>query len=369
MIPKQLRPYRFVRLGGWNEWKNKKTKEVKIFPKEYYEQLINEKEWTPLGKAPFDNAWQHNGLGLDEINCVGGNYGVLNGVLRGLDDDTEDKILIKLFHENFGETFRVRDHLYFEFTNQDEKKIIFYDKNGKHCGELQGKGQQCVGPGSIHPSGKTYNVEKDIEIVKIDYDKFCEVFKDYMPNKTKQVVREFKKTTWTGDSITDIPLTNIISLAGLADMGNGCYQGPHPSHGSVNGMNFRVNTIDNSWFCYRCWTGGGPSELIGVMENIISCSQAGSKCYTSEQGKQVIETAREKYGLKKPESQSNFKPMGWAQSINIKRLAERKGWLMCSICNSDYQFNEKLGWFKCSCSRGGIKKFVESHLIKAVNKK
>jgi len=365
MIPDKLKPYRFIKLGRWDEYKNQK-KQIKVFQPKNREELqkIIDSGWIPQAKRPQEFRWQlDRNYTYDEmeewLSTHKENYGILNGKLRILDDDTKDNNLIKLFLDNFDKTFRVRNHLYFEFTNKDEKKIIFYDKSGEHCGELQGIGQQCVGPGSVHPLEEVYELKNDVDIIKIDYDKFCQVFLPYIPHKIKKVTKDFKKTTWTGDNITDIPITNIISLSGLNDMGNSCYQGSHPGHGSNGGMNFRVDTSNNSWFCYRCWTGGGPSELIGVMENIIDCSQAGSNCYSTEQGKKVIEIAREKYGLKKPEDQETLEPRGWALSINIQRLANRKGWLKCPKCNSSFEFNEKLGWFKCSCTKGGIKKFVE----------
>lgn len=367
MIPEQLRPYRFIKLGNWNEYKNNQ-KEIKIFTPKTNEELkrLIDKGWKPQAKQPQETGWTTGkDYSFDEMNSWlfenKSNYGVMQGILRVLDDDTADKVLIKIFLENFAETFRVRDHLYFEFTNQYSKKIIFYDKSGKHCGELQGGGQQCVCAGSIHPLGEVYDIRTDKPLIQVDYDKFCEVFKDYIPTQRK-VVREFKKTSWSGDDIKDIPITSIISLSGMNDVGNGCYQGAHPVHGSKGGMNFRVDTLNNTWFCFRCWTGGSSPELIGVVENIIDCSSAGSNCFTSEQGRQVIEIARDKYGLKKPEVQETFKPQGWALSINIKTMANRQNWFVCPKCKTYFQFNELMGWFKCSCSKGGIKKFAELNL-------
>jgi hypothetical protein len=57
----------------------------------------------------------------------------------------------------------------------------------------------------------------------------------------------------------------------------------------------------------------------------------------------------------------NKKPMGWANSINIKRFAERNNLLNCPHCNTPFKFNETLGQFKCfSCGRyGGLNKFAE----------
>jgi len=59
-------------------------------------------------------------------------------------------------------------------------------------------------------------------------------------------------------------------------------------------------------------------------------------------------------------------PKGWALSINIKKFAERKGWLKCPKCNNDFIFIETHGYYKCSnCKiQGGLKKFVELNMKK-----
>lgn len=58
------------------------------------------------------------------------------------------------------------------------------------------------------------------------------------------------------------------------------------------------------------------------------------------------------------------KKVGLANSINIKVLAEEKGWKECCKCNSNLEFDENKGWFECTvCEhRGGIRKLVEDNL-------
>jgi len=135
-------------------------------------------------KRAFEKGWQNNPYSYEEIQKYfpKENFGVICGKeVRVLDDDTEKKGLIKIFIDNFGETFRVRDHLYFKFDNGNDKKIIFM--NGKyHLGELQGEGTYVVGPGSLHPSGETYEVKKDLDIITISYEKFMEVFGEFIKN-------------------------------------------------------------------------------------------------------------------------------------------------------------------------------------------
>lgn len=136
-------------------------------------------------KRAFEAGWQNKPYSYNEILNFfpTENYGIMCGSdLRVLDDDTEKKGLIKIFLDNFGETFRVRDHLYFRFDNGNSKKIIFM--NGKyHLGELQGEGQYVVGAGSTHPSGEIYEIKNNSEIVTISYDKFLEVFGEFIKNE------------------------------------------------------------------------------------------------------------------------------------------------------------------------------------------
>jgi phage/plasmid primase-like uncharacterized protein len=184
-----------------------------------------------------------------------------------------------------------------------------------------------------------------------------------MKRKKSKVIRNHIKSSWQGDSITDIPIGNIISFNGLTDVGNSCFQGKHPKHGSDNGMNFRVDVDNNSWYCFRCQSGGGPSELIGVMESIIECQDAGASCYTDDQAREVIKVAREKYGLSTPEHKHKDlgEVKGWANSVSIVEFAKRRNFENCHICGKPFIFDDKYGMYYCEYCKfgGGLKKFAE----------
>ncbi len=327
-------------------------------------------------KRAFEKDWQNNPYTFEQIQRYfpQENYGIICGPeVRVLDDDTPNKGLITLYHENFPETMEVRDHIYFKFDDGHSPKIIFEhktlqfpDSKGKmtnHMGEIQGDGTYIVGPGCIHPSGATYDLKKDLPIATISYEKFKEVFGEHFKEKKKKVVREHVSTNWEGDKITDIPIGNIISFNGLTDVGDGSFQGPHPKHGSDGGMNFRVDETVNNWYCFRCQAGGGPSELIAVMEGIIECGDAGPSCYTEDQAREVIKIAREKYGLTTPEpTEQELGPVrGWALAVSITELAKEHNFTHCSICGHEYQFQESHGLYFCKfCGKGGgLKKFAD----------
>jgi len=327
-------------------------------------------------KKAFENNWQNNSYTYKEIQKYfpKENYGVICGSdIRALDDDTPEESLKELYHNNFPETMEVRGHIYFKFDNKYEDKVIFNhptlefpDSNGKmtsHMGELQGKNTYVVGPGSTHPSGDIYELKKDLPIITISYDKFVEVFGDIIKKRKKNIIRSHVSTSWEGDNITDIPIGNIISFNGLTDLGNGYFQGPHPKHGSDNGMNFRIDTNKNIWYCFRCESGGGPSELIGVMEGIIDCLDAGKNCFSKDQARNVINVARERYGLTVPEpiQKDLGEVRGWANSVSIVRLAKKYNFEDCHVCGNPFKFEDSHGMYYCKHCKlgGGLKKFAE----------
>lgn len=142
-------------------------------------------------KRAFESGWQNKPYSYKEIKeyFPKENYGVMCGSeLRVLDDDTKDKILIKLFESHFGKTFRVRDHLYFKFDNENAKKIILYEED-EHLGEVQGEGSYVVGPGSIHPSGEIYEVKNNLDVITISYLDFIEAFENYIKSLNEEIDR------------------------------------------------------------------------------------------------------------------------------------------------------------------------------------
>lgn len=295
-------------------------------------------------KRAFEKDWQNNPYNYDQISKYfpQENYGMICGPeVRALDDDTPDKLLINLFHENFPETMEVRDHIYFKFDNKhadkmifEHKELTFPDSNGKethHMGEIQGDGTYVVGPGSTHPSGAIYELKKDLPIVTISYEKFKEVFGPFFKEKKKQITRDHIATNWSGDNITDIPISSIISFNGLTDMGDGAFQGAHPKHGSDGGTNFRINLDDNNWYCFRCFpkdtkvltpTGFKSIDKINVDDEVLG---------EGGQRNRVIKTFKQyfKGDFYKIES-SYFEDVVATKGHEVKVAR-------CNLCNKDYE--------------------------------
>jgi len=60
-------------------------------------------------------------------------------------------------------------------------------------------------------------------------------------------------------------------------------------------------------------------------------------------------------------NQNKIEPRGWALSVSIKEMAKNHSLEKCPKCNTQFEFNDKLGWWKCNkCNKqGGIKKFAQ----------
>lgn len=117
------------------------------------------------------------------------------------------------------------------------------------------------------------------------------------------------------------------------------------------------DTAFRNWEHY--WEDGNPrikcGQIIGYLKNNqdnINCALGLECCRQCKFFKEFM--------------LRNVIPKGWANSINIKKMAERYGLLNCWVCDKLFEFNERLGWYSCSCgNKGGLVKFSEK-LIKTL---
>lgn len=187
-IPEQLRKpeFRFVLLGKWNEWINQETKEIrKVKPKDY-EKYKNDTTWLPMGKMPFEKDWQKKGYQYDDPKLLEHikkwkNIGVIGGYgnLRILDID--DPALIE--HFDVEQTFVDKTggggrHIYF-ISDYDKNHVLAGDK-----GELRAKNYQVVCPRFTHPSGKKYEIVKDLPIKTIEGKELKKIIEPFLRSQT-----------------------------------------------------------------------------------------------------------------------------------------------------------------------------------------
>lgn len=338
-------------------WKNKKTgelckvgkKEKVIYKGELHNYSYDEmSEWLKTHKE---------------------NYGVLTGVnqLGVLDDDTEDKNLMKIALDKFNNTFQVNEHLYFFLEGWDGKKIIFYDKNGKHVGELQGIGEQVVGANSIHPTGKTYKIIKDIPILELDFKIFKVILEDYQTKKSspKKVNKDYTLKKIDHNDFIE-KLKSYISMEQiLREFGVDT---------SINPTNCPFHICSQECLSFNNETCNCFDTDCGKAYNIFSFVQKIKGIGSAESIKWLSDFAglTEEYEIQKRKYLNrNKEPMGWANSINIKRMSERYELINCPTCNVAFEFDERLGFYKCPVckSYGGLKRFAELCLNKSMEGK
>ncbi len=272
-IPEQLKKdkFRFVpikegmkgpRLEDWQDSNNFK----------YYEEPIKEK-----------------------INN-GGNYGVVCGYGDLIVIDADDQEVADSVTKELPPTLTVRTgggglHFYYRCEGIDEP-IRLREETSGDVGDVQSTGKQVVGPGSTHPSGNKYKVEKDYQIAEVDE----EDVKFALRNWLKDI--EDSKAAKDREGV-NIEIEDILDLSDLEQRG-GEYYGEHPIHGSSTGRNFWVNTSENVWHCFRHNTGGGPLQWMAVKTGIIDCIDATSSALKDKEKFRSVLYELEKRGLWEP---------------------------------------------------------------------
>jgi len=264
----------------------------------------------------------------------GGNYGILAGFpnengkeLIIFDADLIERLRELGVLQRLPPTFTVRtggggEHRYYWILGL-EGKIVLYDPVLKdddddyvHLGEIQHRGSYAIGPGSIHRSGKRYEVIDDREIAAITVDQLMEAIAGLRTSKKEKHQRET-----TRDEIA----VKTMGLRDKVDISRICYPlnakpgaggeivGENPIHGHRNKKNegknnFSINVSKDVWHCFSCGSGGGWVEWLAVREGIIRCVDAGPNCLTRDQYIQVMRVA-ENEGLIAPYQPRHHAPV------------------------------------------------------------
>jgi len=240
---------------------------------------------SPQNKNPIDQEWQKTENLRTPIDVVlkahlrsGGNYGVVGGQgLTIIDADTPE--LDEILEQALPPTFKVRSpgsrlpHRY--YLTDLNKPLRLRNDAGANIGDIQGPGKQVLGPGSIHPNGKPYEIVDDRELAFVGKAALKEALSEWLvPEKEIQEIESAAKHEST--TYPDLTISRVIEKYGIQldhKQGDEFY-GVHPQHGSGTGRNFWINTTKNVWHCFRCSAGGGPLSLIAVIEGIIPCEEA-----------------------------------------------------------------------------------------------
>lgn len=266
------------------------------------------------GKAAFEKGHKNYDpydAELQKWLLSGGNYGMLfsNGII-GIDLDHPD--LVEIFKDV--KTLRIKSgrkgagkHLILK-SNLDDNKTLFLDpkeKNSKNIGNIQVKRKYLVAPNSLHNSWNRYQIIDDSPIAEMNTEKIEKRLKDYMRSEKQQKQATSKRANQENELLgNQIPLTKLIDTSNFMQLSRYELQGEHPVHGSNTGQNFCVNTQKNSWYCFRCGSGGGSLLWLLVKNGVIDCSEAGAGVIRGQMFEKALELA-EKEGF--PIDRSNPK--------------------------------------------------------------
>lgn len=189
-------------------------------PKRLQDPAINFVLLEKSGKKPFQQGWQKKEIKFDdeELTKHEGNYGVMGGGEKNLiivDFDAEkiqEEVLPKL-----PATFTVKTgsgllHKYFWSDKSESFKV--FNKEMDTLADIQGKGKQVVGAGSIHPNGNLYEITEDVEIATIEYSEIKAIMMQYDKKPKKELPKqEVVPKEYSGDFIDDVK--THISLEGV----------------------------------------------------------------------------------------------------------------------------------------------------------
>jgi hypothetical protein len=263
-ILSQLKPFQFVLVTGYAEAVKRGDPE--------------------LAKKAFEQGLHGYGFGdpkLVQHLKEGGNYGVLAGHEYAL-IDTDDPELEAEVRGKLPSTFEVSSpghngtHFYYSCkTPQESKTISVLDKTRPkeewNIGHVRIGNGYLIGPGSTHPNGRLYLVKQARPFAEITEQQIREVLAPWIAERAAKAEREYAKSQGYGE--LSFPITAILDLSKLSRTGD-TYQGPHPIHGSTTGTNFHVDARANVWYCFRCCAGGGPLQLLAVLERVIDCDES-----------------------------------------------------------------------------------------------
>ncbi len=257
---------------------------------------------SPIGKAwdePGGSNYGHEDLTLAGYLASGWNYGVVTGLsgLAVVDIDNLQEAEILGILDRLPETFQVRtggggQHHYYWCPGL--RRISFYHPNkldacgsALHLGEVQCEGQQVVAPGSLHKSGRRYDVIRDVGISSITEQEIIQALVGLKFSRSK--VKEQKTIVCAGEHRVPkemdgillgalIPIDSIAWPRGKVERHGQELRGAHPLHDSASADNFSINLGQNCWHCWRHETGGGPLEFLAMQMGLLDCSEVRPGC-------------------------------------------------------------------------------------------
>lgn len=225
-------------------------------------------------KRPFEMDWpSKNNYSFDDPKFIqwikeGNNYGVVGGFGKLLIVDFDNKEFEEKYLQRLPSTLTIQTggggkHLYYFIDDAHSFKLLDQQKNT--LADIQGRGKQVVGAGSLHPSGEYYKVIEDLPIATITLKMLKLVFSEYISKEKDQL-----KNTWDGEKLVEKIKDKVSISSLLMDYGYDTSTNPtncRLGHSSKGGQCFSYSETQNLWNCFHCGAGGDIFSFVMEHEN------------------------------------------------------------------------------------------------------
>lgn len=126
--------------------------------------------------------------------------------------------------------------------------------------DVQGDGKYVVAAGSLHKSGRRYEVVDDLPIAFIKRAELDAVLLRFAKKDAPRVART--PTARSSALLDMLPLADVMRKLGF-DVSR--YETNCLMHKSVSGKSFNWNDETQLWYCFGCQRGGNSLTLLRLM--------------------------------------------------------------------------------------------------------
>jgi hypothetical protein len=196
----------------------------------------------------------------------------------------------------------------FFFTDGDPKQHVIGkdEKCTEHAVDLYIATQRLAFIYGEHPASTDenkiyYRIDRLTPIPFIEQQKLMEFINGFVEENSlyintsekKPIVVPERKINLTGKTkprLSDLIKTRMSNLIPTTSE-----RVKHPVHGSTHEANVAVNFSDDTWYCFRCESGGGVLEWIAIVEGIIDCSEASQGAFDFARSKEWDQNKMKKW--------------------------------------------------------------------------
>lgn len=258
-IPPQLESWRFILISP----------KSKVPPAEM-------KGWT---KNRENMTFKHDEHALLTYVESGGNYAVVTGEDRFvLAADTKE--VEQAIESRLPKTFTVisprHKTKHFYYYGKITRYVEFKPTNkGDPCCDLKYGNAYVLGPDSAYENFGKYKIADENPIATTTEEAVLAALDEFIKTSIATPEETEEKDGSKLNPQLNFDITKILQNIDAFSQNGDTLTGPHPQHGSLTGSNFHINVKKNTWHCFRNGhdSGGGPLQLLAVMEGIIKCEE------------------------------------------------------------------------------------------------